>query len=440
MTTSLKSLFFSISLIIGLGMFSHSMHAQADQRIEEVKNLFLVKDYGVWINQYIGDNNLGHKIILTLGNDQHEWKGFIQNMNTGVKLVLEGKYRPEELKCILSDTSGVQWGQLIGVYKDSILQADVLKQDKSSGFHLQLKQTPRTTMINSECPPGLSYREYRTADSKYFLHLQCYEDARVSGYIGCITDSTLFWFKGNCKDVNCEWMVLSVHQCNQPAKFFAQIKFDKPGQFRFIPDSTLLPGNMVFNVVNAVNFTCSNLTQDKTSANMKKIALEDKAFTKWLTAFTQTWLTKVFAEASAAQEVHKVYSLGIQLDWVNDFFISGTFQILWPGQKGIQFSSLNFNRRNGDAITLADIFDKDEEFENILHGFLEETKNQYLEVNNDKLNHFILLDPFSNWTLLPTGICFSTQRNPVWGEYKIFLPYSKVQDKLRRSGPLKRIW
>ena len=72
-------------------MFSHSMHAQADQRIEEVKNLFLVKDYGVWINQYIGDNNLGHKIILTLGNDQHEWKGFIQNMNSGVTLILEGQ-------------------------------------------------------------------------------------------------------------------------------------------------------------------------------------------------------------------------------------------------------------------------------------------------------------------------------------------------------------
>ncbi|MBK6571590.1 MAG: hypothetical protein IPG21_03805 [Saprospiraceae bacterium] len=122
------------------------------------------------------------------------------------------------------------------------------------------------------------------------------------------------------------------------------------------------------------------------------------------------------------------------------YFISGTLQVRWPGQKGIQFSPLNFNRRNGDEISLGDIFDKDEQFENILHGFLEETKNQYLEVNNEKLNHFILLDPFSNWTLLPYRNMFFHTTQSVWGEYKIFLPYSKVQDKLRRSGPLKRIW
>ncbi|MBK8644317.1 MAG: hypothetical protein IPN15_19545 [Saprospiraceae bacterium] len=429
-----------MTLCAWLGGMYHPMSAQADQRIEEVKNLFLNKDLGVWINQYIGDNNLGHKIILTLGNDQREWKGFIQNMNTGEKLTLEGKYHRQDLKCILSDTSGKKWGQMVGMYKDSILQSEVMKQDKSSGYLLQLKQTPRTTMINSECPPGLSYREFRTADNNYFLHLQCYEDARVSGYIGCIKDSTLFWFKGNCKDVNCNWIELNVRQCNQASKFNAELKFEKQGQFKLITDSIMFPNNLIFNLANAVNFTCSNLTQDRTSANMKKIALEDKGFNKWLTIITQSWLTKVFTEVSAPEENHKVYSFGVQLDWVNEYFISGTLQIRWPGQKGIQFSPLNFNRRNGDEISLGDIFDKDEQFENILHGFLEETKNQYLEVNNEKLNHFILLDPFSNWTLLPTGICFSTQRNPVWGEYKIFLPYSKVQDKLRRSGPLKRIW
>ncbi|MBK7696274.1 MAG: hypothetical protein IPI30_18725 [Saprospiraceae bacterium] len=99
-----------MTLCAWLGGMYHPMSAQADQRIEEVKNLFLNKDLGVWINQYIGDNNLGHKIILTLGNDQREWKGFIQNMNTGEKLTLEGKYHRQDLKCILSDTSGKKWG------------------------------------------------------------------------------------------------------------------------------------------------------------------------------------------------------------------------------------------------------------------------------------------------------------------------------------------
>ncbi|MBK7696272.1 MAG: hypothetical protein IPI30_18715 [Saprospiraceae bacterium] len=61
---------------------------------------------------------------------------------------------------------------------------------------------------------------------------------------------------------------------------------------------------------------------------------------------------------SAPEENHKVYSFGVQLDWVNEYFISGTLQIRWPGQKGIQFSPLNFNRRNGDEISLGDILIK----------------------------------------------------------------------------------
>lgn len=39
---------------------------------------------------------------------------------------------------------------------------------------------------------------------------------------------------------------------------------------------------------------------------------------------------KSFAEASAAQEMHKVYSLGIQLDWVNDFLSVVHFRFYGP--------------------------------------------------------------------------------------------------------------
>lgn len=59
------------------------------------------------------------------------------------------------------------------------------------------------------------------------------------------------------------------------------------------------------------------------------------------------------------------------------------------------------------------------------------------EGTKDKLYEFIVSDPFENWCLLPIGLSFQSKWHPVYGEYRIIIPFKEINDLLRKNGPLK---
>ena len=47
---------------------------------------------------------------------------------------------------------------------------------------------------------------------------------------------------------------------------------------------------------------------------------------------------------------------------------------------------------------------------------------------------------FKHWTLRPEGFSFSSDFSRIWGNRKIIIPYSLLAEKIRKTGPLKRIY
>ncbi|MEO6189156.1 MAG: hypothetical protein ABIO44_01150 [Saprospiraceae bacterium] len=411
-------------------------NAQASTDFIEVKSLFDSTE-PVWINFYNGYDNFGNKYLLILGNNQETEKGFLHFINKKTKLFLEGPYNLIQSKLLAMDTLSNVWGNLTGERQDSMFSANLISSDKKLAYDLRFKQINRNIIEPAECPYNISYHIYKNDSTKNLLNFQLFEDGIVHGYYFSNDDKINYYLSGRCLDLSCRSIQLSGTSpiSWKKEKFKIQILNDH----EIILSSTNHKFKKTFIKENKLEFICKSYFTNRHSIQARYLNLDNRNYQKWIQNFTQNWINSCINRNQSPIDSNTNMKLNFDLAWCNHQYISGIF--FW-NEQGYRLNinyPLNYNLKSGEVIQLIDLFEKNTDYKSVIKNYIDSSK-QVLSVNFTKNNkEFIQKDPFNYWTILPTGLCFTSELNSIYGAYRILVPYARLDALLRKNSFVKKL-
>jgi len=122
-----KGLITSI-LIIGISLLGYSQKPNQD-----ILDLFGNEQVGIWVKHFQGTSDQLSNVILTLGNNEIVYRGFIKQGQSTKKV--EGTYHRDSLKLLTINSIDEVDGFIEGTIRDSSILAVHFDQDHNRQFN-----------------------------------------------------------------------------------------------------------------------------------------------------------------------------------------------------------------------------------------------------------------------------------------------------------------
>lgn len=437
-TSGMRSVFCYLTLLLAVGCAP--LFAQLEA-VEQLKKQFPNPERGIWFEHFSGYNQFGEGIIFTLAHDQRDYRGIVQNRTNLKSFLVEGPWKKNQLMAIVADTAGNRVGTLKGTIRDSFFRGDLLISETKKSQSLELRQGSRFTLDLPECPASISYREFYSGDRQWWMSLRFFEEGSATGFLCHFPDSSAAWFTGRCLDPECRKLDVLVHPCNSISRFRTVLVLENDGMagLKWKSEEDSLGSDLKFALHRTAGFKCRSETHMSLQANSRYVWIENRNYNKWVAQLLKDWSDKIYLHSLNSLDHNESYTLDFVPGWYSDYFISGSILSTDPDTKVLAASPLNYDIRQDEPFSLDDLFEKNSDYRTFIDMTLYDVKTQICNPLRKGLYEFIISDSFSDWCLLPAGICFSSRWHPVHGEYRILIPYHKFGTRIRKNGPLKKL-
>ncbi len=436
------------TFIIGICLFPFCIYAQTTTvslKVHEVMDMFGTLQQGVWINHYAGIGTEGDSFVFTLGHNAKEYKGILQNISRGELYVTEGKYQPEEVKLVVQDTTYDLLGFLYGEVNPGGMMVQLLDKRKEKGRYIEFEKVNRDGFKILDCPSQVWYKSFNGIMDRdpVFIQIQKEKDQRVYGTISVAGKLTGYTISGNCDDNRCQKMKLKVY--DYFGERFKEYKSSLISARKIQVEEFFKDRFQIFedwNLENTYHFQCKNIRLPAIKMYAQYIKINDRFFDPWIESFITKWTEQVisFYQPGAIQEQRDAIA-NMDIDWISQDWVSGIFKFTEPWSDAERSLPFTFDRRLGRIISLDESFDKDFNHQVFFAEFISRKKKEMIEANNsNRFRAYLDLEYFNLWTLRPEGLCFTSEFNSVWGMRKIIIPYSLIQEHIRRGGPFKKLF
>ncbi len=429
--------FLLCTLLLGWGV---PLDAQLES-VEQLKKQFPNPERGIWIDHFSGYNQFGEGIILTLAHDQREYRGIVQNRTNLKIFMVEGPWKKNHLGAIVADTNGNRIGTLRGGIRDSMFRGELRIDELKKSQALELKQVSRFTTDLPECPAGIAYREYYSKDRQWWMSLRYFEEGSATGFVCHVADSNAAWFTGRCLDPDCRKLEVLMHPCNSIWKFKTTLiqSDDQVVSLRWKSETDSLGRDLKFSIYRSAGFKCRSETHLSLQANSRYLWFEKRNYKKWIAQMLKGWSDRIYLHSLNSLDHNESYTLDFVPSWYSDYFISGSILSTDPDTKSVSVGLLNYDFRQDEPFSLDQLFEKNSDYRTFIEQHIYDVKTEMCNPKRKDLYEYIISDPFSDWCLLPTGICFSSKWHPVYGEYRILIPYHRFGARIRKNGPFRKM-
>lgn len=408
-------------------------------------DMFGTLQQGVWINHYAGIGTEGDSFVFTLGHNAKEYKGILQNISRGESYITEGKYLAEHARLILQDSTYELMGFLYGEVKPAGMLVQLLDKRKEKGRYIEFEKINRDGFKILDCPSHVWYKSFNGIMDRnpVFIQLQKEKDQRIFGTISVPTKLTGYTILGTCDDSRCQHMDLRVY--DYFGERFKEYKSKVLSSKKIQAEEFYANKFQIFedwNLENNYNFHCKNIRLPALKMYAQYIKINDRFFDPWIESFITKWTEQVisFYQPGAIQEQRDAIA-NMDIDWISAEWVSGIFKFTEPWSDEERSLPFTFDRRLGRIISLEECFDKDFDHRLFFNEFIASKKKEMIAANNsNRFKAYLDLEYFGLWTLRPEGLCFTSEFNSVWGMRKIIIPYTLLQEHIRRSGPLKKLF
>lgn len=438
----------NIFIFLGFGFFLNSMVGQTtivSLKVHDVMDMFGSQKQGVWINHYAGISTEGDSYVFTLGHNGIEFKGILQNLNKNEMTTVEGNYNPGQMKLIVMDSSFDMAGILYGEINTTGVLVRILDKRKEKGCYIEFERVNRDGFQLLECPSQVWYQSYNGIMDHYpvIVQLQKENDQRVFGTISVPSNMTGYIISGNCEDTRCLKMNLRVY--DYFGERFKEYKVTTPETNRIQVEEFYKDKIQIFENWNSENkylFKCKNISLPVVRLYAQYIQIDDRNFDIWLEDFILKWTDQVisFYQPGDLQEV-KNATANMDIDWINADWVSGIFKFTEPWSDEERSLPFTYDRRWNRIISIEEIFEKDFDYKSYFSEYISKQKKEMMSQNNsNRFKAYMDLEYFSHWTLRPEGFCFTSEFNSVWGTRKIIVPYHLLHERIRKNGPLRKLF
>ncbi len=413
------------------------LHAQYGDslRTAEVRQMF-DKAESVWLKHYKGFDQTGNQYLLILGNDQRTEKGKLWLQNSTQQWQLEGAYAPK--KCSFMITLGELdiWGQAHGERNDSTLVLAMISTDLAQSMNLRFRQIQRNQTSATPCPYNLRYFSLRDDSSEFLMQFQTFEDGAVQGYCIRRKDSITLAFSGHCKDPDCNRISMRMVSVNTWKKSSMEIILYDDGSAQI----TQASGKTYLKMDDQIDweFSCRNFSNAARLVHARYPSIDVRSYQKWVQAFVQNWMTASAVKNSTPLDSNHNEKLNCAVSWQSNQFISGYFFWNEAGYRQPVMYPFNFNLRSGENMEIQDLFEKNADYKSVIRQYVDSCQTRLMAGMQREMKEHVRRQHFNYWNLLPTGICFFTEMSPVYGVYRILVPYSRLDPLLRKNGFIKK--
>ncbi|MBK9722783.1 MAG: hypothetical protein IPO78_14390 [Saprospiraceae bacterium] len=415
-------------------------------KVQELMDLFSPSQQGgIWIQHYSGVSGNGDSYILSLGHNGREYRAILQNLTSDETLNAEGNYHFENIKLVLQDSLLEIAGFLFGEVKPNGILIQVLDRRKEKGKYIEFQKMTREGFKVFDCPVQVWYQSFAGIMDRnpVIIQLQKDFDQRIYGSISVPDKLTGYMVSGNCDDVPCEKMDLRVHDFF--GERFKEYKSTPLALNQIQVEENYKDKFQIFETwtsQNKYNFKCKNLSFPGLKMYAQYIQIADRDFDNWIESFITKWTEQVvsFYQVGPLRE-QKQANVTMDLDWISLDWVSGIFKFTEPWSLDERSLGFTYDRKLNRIISIEEIFDKTFDYKTFFNDYISWKKKEMMSMNtSNRFKAYMELEFFTPWTLRPEGFCFTSEWNFIWGTRKIIVPYALIQEHIKKSGPLRKLF
>lgn len=414
-------------------------------QIRHIIDLFGTKNKGLWIQVYSGWSHKGERYALVLGHDLNAYKGILSRLEKKDSFLVEGAYHQGQFKLVIQDSTYEHVGFLLAEMYESGLKARWMDSGKETGLYIEFEKVPREGFAAPKCPSRNWYQSFSGIMEKepVFVQLQSDIDQRVYGTLSVPQKLTGYILSGDCEDPKCKLMKLRMHDYfGERVKEFTIEKINEK-QFKteeLFKQQIHITEN--WESVTKHSLVCKNMQLPGIKIYAQYLQLNDREFDQWINGFLDKWAEQVVSYyQNTPVENTKEFSAYMDIDWIHKDWVTGIFRFDEPWNEETRNLSFNYDRKSNRIISIDELFDKEFDYQKYFEDYLAWKKQEMMSVNTSgRFKLYVQTEGFKHWTLRPEGFCFSSDFNRVWGNRKIVIPYALLQDKIRKTGPLRKLY
>ncbi len=413
--------------------------------VRQVIELFGNKSKGLWVQLYSGIGSRGERYVLALGHDQTDCKGIIKFIDRNDSLYLEGRYDPNQLKLVMQDQHFEHKGFLIAGFFDSGLRVQIMTARKETGSYIEFVKVNREGYEMPQCALNHWYQSFSGIMDRdpIKVQLQSDVDQRIYGTLSKPDKLTGYMLSGECEEPDCKKMNVVMHDFfGERVKEFHLKKIDDRHYQadELFKNATLISEN--WESEQRYVLKCKNVNLPGIRIYAEYLHLNDREFDLWLNAFLNKWIEQVVSYyQNTPVENTKSFSCYMDIDWITKDWVSGIFRFAEPWSDGDRNLSFTFDRKSGRVLGIDELFDSSFDYKMYFEEYISWKKQEMASVNTSgRFKLYLQNEGFKHWTLRPEGFSFSSDFSRIWGNRKIIIPYSLLAEKIRKTGPLKRIY
>ncbi|MCC6814899.1 MAG: hypothetical protein IT267_00640 [Saprospiraceae bacterium] len=429
--------YFSYCYIVLFFILNADLHSQSFGKWQEA----LIKEFdegeSIWFSYYSGTDVGLNKITLIFGHNQKTIKGILHTSNKNEYFYLESDYKNTAHSYLVMDTLRNVWGSLNCSEKDSVLNGLLINQHKDKAIEFNVLKWTKQMSFTKDCPYHLKYYSYSNDSLGVRLIFQIFQDKNVRGYFSSKVKNNTYYLSGRCNDELCKNIKFQMTDLKT---------WDKSNiELNITDDKLLIKNNVKFakqlsrlKKDNSYPFVCKMVQTNVHDIWTGYPSVNNRSYLRWQEDYTDHWVTSHIGPNQHFLDSTSIVQLYFEISNIDPILISGNYYWIEPGFNSIVYYPFNFNLKSGEPIQLIDIFEKNSNYKTVLKNSIDSIRKLLVTGQSRTLQNFLKNDPFNYWNLIPTGICFYSEHHPIFGRYRLLIPYSKVEALIRKSSFIRK--
>ena len=393
------------------------------------------QERGIWINQYEGRMDDLSYVYLVLGYNQHDYKGLLQQKGVD-DWHLHGEIDGGNLNLLVSTEEGDVIGYIRGTIQDSSILAVLSLKSERTERQMLLSRVLNPSIAES-CGDQMWLRTFsgRLMDENIRLALQKEEASSLTGLIYFAKQSMSYTLNGECLDDAC--LNAEVELVNTKEVSLGKLRITKT-------DST--PYEVILSefrsedleLTQDLPMICgSHFYQDQRLSYVYPY-FDNKKIDNWFKSNVTRWLSSFGQNELSDTNSKGDYRLWVDFDFIGDKMLSGTMTF-----KNVDGSmdreSFIFPVSGKGDIDIINWIESKEEWRRTLNEIIASEKQRMLKEFPPDAQAWIGIQKFDLYSIRKEGLCLKSDFDPIYGDWKIMIPWSIVEDFFKRSVNIQKL-
>ena len=397
-----------------------------------------------WVRNFRGKIDDVSEVMLSLGFDGSQCKGYLNYAESKVRFHLQGTLDGVILILDESDSQGMITGHLTGTLQGEQLEVEWTNAVNTLGSRLEAKESKSLNAPREPCGDNKWVSRYvaRWNNARVDLTLARVNNGALNGYLWIEADDKTYSLKGKIfPDEHYELQAI-LPNGKTAAHLQGSLKAPQTTDLQWVGSGEKRTIKLIQRVRNQVG--CLEYADYTSSYDALYPRTECASCNEQLDQRIAEWVAKCKASIQAQKKPNKPEFRNVLRAsswyevtcWTETIFCGYlTFSESWNEQtKGMSF---NFDLRTGKEIILEDLFNKSF---NAHEWFADYARKESPKMNkfaaDPKFREWLQKEGFPMFTIRRDGLELSTLFHPVYGQYHLTVPYDILKPYMRRDNPV----